>query len=141
MDLGRRKFLIVVGAVLLLAAVVAVIRWRHAPTQVSVVTAAYAPFSILLPEGGVVQYPQIQTMSSEVAGNIGQIFVKTGDHVTAGRLLVTIANPAVSSGRAEQRSRLPGRDGTRAERPGDRHLERRSSRSQRRGVAGTPRPG
>jgi HlyD family secretion protein len=98
MDLGRRKFLIVVGAVLLLAAVVAVIRWRHAPTQVSVVTAAYAPFSILLPEGGVVQYPQIQTMSSEVAGNIGQIFVKTGDHVTAGRLLVTIANPAVSSG-------------------------------------------
>ena len=98
MDLGRRKFLIVVGAVLLLAAVVVLVRWRHVPRQVSVVTAGYAPFSILLPEGGVVQYPQIQTMSSEVAGNIGEIFVKTGDHVAAGRLLVTIANPEVSSG-------------------------------------------
>ena len=72
MDVNRRRLLIAIGALVLLAAIAGLIRWRHGARPVAVVTAAYAPFSIALPESGVVQYPQIQTMSSEVAGNIGQ---------------------------------------------------------------------
>ncbi|HEY2475843.1 MAG TPA: efflux RND transporter periplasmic adaptor subunit [Candidatus Cybelea sp.] len=98
MDPGRRKsVLIAIGALVLLAAIVGLIGWHRGARSVSVVAAAYAPFSIALPESGVVQYPQLQTMSTQIAGNIGRIFVKAGDHVDAGRLLVTISNPQVAS--------------------------------------------
>ena len=87
------------------------------------------------------QYPQIQTMSSEVAGNIGQIFVKTGDHVTAGRLLVTIANPAVSSGAqsSEAAYRAATARAQSAQVTGTSNVVQ--AEANRRGVAGTPRPG
>jgi HlyD family secretion protein len=54
-----------------------------------------APFSIKLPENGVVQHPQAVTVPTLVAGNIRQILVKAGDHVSAGQLIATIDNPTL----------------------------------------------
>ncbi|HLY01886.1 MAG TPA: efflux RND transporter periplasmic adaptor subunit [Candidatus Cybelea sp.] len=99
MDAGRRKFVIIAGSVLLLALVVIVVaRQMHGqPRIVRELTVGNAPFAISLPESGVIQYPQIQTMSTQISGNIGRIFVKTGDRVIAGQLLATIQNPQIVS--------------------------------------------
>jgi len=42
-----------------------------------------------------VQRPQTQTLAALVAGNVGQIYVRAGQRVTAGQLLATISNPQV----------------------------------------------
>ena len=95
MDPRGRGLIIVVAALLLLALVVGLVRAHRTGRAVAVTTAGYAPFAIELPESGVVQYPQIQTMSSQVNGNVGRVFVKAGERVTAGRPLVTIENPQI----------------------------------------------
>ncbi|MBV8530725.1 MAG: efflux RND transporter periplasmic adaptor subunit [Candidatus Eremiobacteraeota bacterium] len=95
MDRGRIRFTIAVGAVLLLAIVIAILQFRRAPKTVPVITVAYTPFSIELPESGVVQYPQIQTLSSEIAGNVERIYVKSGQRVAEGQLLATLENPQI----------------------------------------------
>jgi RND family efflux transporter MFP subunit len=99
MDAGRRKFAIVAGSVLLLVLVVIVVarQMRGQPRIVREQTVGNASFTISLPESGVIQYPQIQTMSTQISGNIGHIFVKTGDRVIAGQLLATIENPQIVS--------------------------------------------
>jgi RND family efflux transporter MFP subunit len=110
MDAGRRKFVIAIGALLLLAAVIVIINARRAPKTVPVMTVNYAPFAIALPESGVIQYPQILTISSEIAGNIGRIYIKPGDRVAEGELMATIANPQIlataASSEATYRSAL-----------------------------------
>jgi len=58
---------------------------------------AYSSFTVKLPENGVVMHPGTLTVPTLVAGNIGQIFVKAGEHVTAGELLATIDNPTIES--------------------------------------------
>jgi RND family efflux transporter MFP subunit len=99
MDAGRRKFVVIAGSVLLLVLVIIVVarQMRGQPRIVRELTVGNASFAILLPESGVIQYPQIQTMSAQIPGNIGQIFVKTGDRVIAGQLLATIENPQIVS--------------------------------------------
>ncbi|MBV8373161.1 MAG: HlyD family efflux transporter periplasmic adaptor subunit, partial [Candidatus Eremiobacteraeota bacterium] len=54
-----------------------------------------ATFTIKLPENGVVMRPLAATIPTLVAGNIGTMYVKAGDHVDAGQLLATIGNPAL----------------------------------------------
>ncbi len=90
---NRRKAAIAIGAVLALALVVAFFNLRRAARSVPVLTVGYAPFTIGLPESGVIQYPQIQTISSQIAGNVGRIYVRMGDRVVAGQLLATLENP------------------------------------------------
>lgn len=111
MDIGRRKFtIIIVGGVLLLGVIVAIIQARRAPHPVATMTVAYAPFVVDLPESGVVQYPQIQTITSQIAGNIGRIYVKSGERVIEGQPLATIENPQITfnaaSSAAEYRSAI-----------------------------------
>ena len=79
MDAGRRKFAIIAGSALLLVLVVIVValQMRTQPRVVRELTVGNASFVISLPESGVIQYPQIQTMSTEISGNVGHIFVKT----------------------------------------------------------------
>lgn len=100
MDPGRRKFLIIAGGVLLLAVVVVIVHARGASRPVTVMTVGYSAFTIELPENGVVQYPQIQTISSQISGNIGRIDVKSGEHVVQGQLLATIVNPQIGANAA-----------------------------------------
>jgi len=101
MDSGRGRFFAVVGGVLVAAAiVVAILYARRTPRAVPTVTVTYVPFTIDLPESGVVQYPQIQTISAQTAGNVGRIFVKPGERVSGGQLLATIVNPQVTANAA-----------------------------------------
>lgn len=95
MDAGRRNFLIAGGVVLALVVIVSVVHVRRTPHTASAIAVSYVPFAIELPESGVVQYPQIQTISSQVAGNIGRIYVKSGERVTQAQLLATIENPQI----------------------------------------------
>jgi HlyD family secretion protein len=55
-----------------------------------------ATFTVKLPENGVVMRPLAATIPTLVAGNIGQIYVKAGDHVSAGQVLATIDNPSLA---------------------------------------------
>ncbi|HZV77530.1 MAG TPA: efflux RND transporter periplasmic adaptor subunit [Candidatus Babeliales bacterium] len=95
MDSGRKRFFFVIGGLILLAGVVLIVHARRASLPVPTMTIGYVPFAIELPESGVAQYPQIQTISSQVAGNLGRIYVKAGDRVVRGALLATIENPQV----------------------------------------------
>lgn len=64
---------------------------------VQIVTVKRAVFQTKLPENGVVQHPRAATIPTLVAGNIGQMYAKPGDYVTAGQLLATINNPTLLS--------------------------------------------
>ncbi|MBV8149381.1 MAG: efflux RND transporter periplasmic adaptor subunit [Candidatus Eremiobacteraeota bacterium] len=97
MDAGRRRLVVIIGGVLLLAVIVAVIGFRRQAKSVPTMVVAYARFAIELPESGVVQYPQIQTISAKISGNIGRIGVKSGQRVMGGQLLATIENPEILS--------------------------------------------
>ena len=97
MTLNRKPFVIVLAAVLIIAAVAAIFTLRRTARPVAVMTAAYAPFAIDLPESGVVQYPQIQTISAQVAGSVGGIYVRAGERIRQGTLLATIINPQVTA--------------------------------------------
>lgn len=108
MDKGRARFAIGVGVLLLFALVGLLVHLHRQPKSVPTMIVRYTPFSIELPESGVVQYPQIQTISSQIPGNVGRIYVKSGDRVTEGQLLATIENPQIvanaQSGEAAYRS-------------------------------------
>jgi len=92
-----RNILIVVGALLVVVvlAVVASRRGGAAAIPVKIQKIAYAPFTVKLPENGTVQHPGTITIPTLVGGNIAHIYVKTGDHVSAGELLATIDNPTL----------------------------------------------
>ncbi|HKU66831.1 MAG TPA: efflux RND transporter periplasmic adaptor subunit [Candidatus Baltobacteraceae bacterium] len=96
---GRKRIFVLAGSALLLAiAVIAGIAFsRRAPPAPAILTIRPVPFSVQLPESGVVQYPQIQTLSARVAATLGQVFVKPGQRVSAGQLLATLENPQILS--------------------------------------------
>jgi RND family efflux transporter MFP subunit len=95
----RRSFIVIVaGVVVTLALVVGFVVLHRQPRTVSELTLHAAAFTIGLPESGVIQYPQVQTVSSQIAGNIGHIYVASGERVAAGQLLATIVNPQIVSG-------------------------------------------
>lgn len=94
---SRRKLIVFAGIVVLLAAIAGIMHSRRAPPQIAVLTVRYAPFTVQLPETGIVQYPQIQTLSSQVAATVGHVYARPGKRVRAGQLLATIENPQISS--------------------------------------------
>ena len=57
---------------------------------------ALTTFTVKLPENGVVMRPLAATIPTLVAGNIGLMYAKAGDRVSAGQLLATIDNPTLS---------------------------------------------
>lgn len=61
------------------------------------VTVHRTTFQTKLPENGVVQHPRTATVPTLIAGNIGDVYVKAGDSVSAGELLATIQNPTLES--------------------------------------------
>ncbi len=64
------------------------------------VTVHRTTFQTKLPENGVVQHPRAATVPTLISGNIGEIYVKAGDTVSAGELLATIQNPTLESNAA-----------------------------------------
>jgi HlyD family secretion protein len=90
----RRNLIILLAGVLVIVVVGAFFARPHDDaTTARVVKVGYTRYQTKLPETGVVQRPQTQTMTALVAGNLGQIFAKPGQHVSSGQLLATISNP------------------------------------------------
>lgn len=93
--MNRRRNVIIILVVLV--AVIALGAFAARPHDdaltARVVTVAYTRYQTKLPETGVVQRPQTQTLSALVAGNVDHIYVRPGQHVGGGQLLATISNP------------------------------------------------
>ena len=96
----RNLFILLGGLVVIIVLALIFGRPHDDATTARVVTVGYSRFETRLPETGVVQRPQTQTMAALVAGNLGQIFVKPGQHVSAGQLLATISNPQLADAAA-----------------------------------------
>lgn len=95
----RTRNLIIVAVVLVAVIAIAAFSSKRGGDAISVraVTAKRTSFQTKLPENGVVQAPQVVTVPTLVAGNIGHIYVRAGERVSGGQLLATIQNPALES--------------------------------------------
>jgi multidrug efflux pump subunit AcrA (membrane-fusion protein) len=99
---NRRRNLIILGIALLAIIVIGAIaaRPKGAGVTARVVTVAYTRYQTKLPETGVIQRPQTQVLAALVTGNIGQIYVRPGQHVAGGQLLAAISNPQLANAEA-----------------------------------------
>jgi HlyD family secretion protein len=89
----RNLIFAAVGLVLVIALGAFAARPRGKVAEVRTGTAEVAHFRTKLPETGTLQRPLTQTISALVGGNLGRLYVKSGDHVSAGQLLARIENP------------------------------------------------
>lgn len=92
-----RNLIILAIAVIaiILIALVAARRGGNDALAVKMQRITPATFTVKLPENGVVMRPLTATIPTLVAGNIGAIYARAGDRVSAGELLATIDNPAL----------------------------------------------
>ena len=93
MNRGRNVLILCAALAAVVALGVFAVRPRGSATTVRVVTVGFTRYQSKLPETGVVQRPQTQTLAALVPGNVGAILVHPGQHVAAGTLLATITNP------------------------------------------------
>ena len=100
MNRRRNIIILVVGllAIVIIGAIAA--RPKGAAVTARVVTVGYTRYQTKLPETGVVQRPQTQVLAALITGNVGQIYVRPGQHVSAGQLLATISNPQLINAEA-----------------------------------------
>ena len=91
----RNLFILVVALAIVVAVAVAASRHTASALAVPIQRIASATFVVKLPENGVVMRPKTATIPTLLTGNIGQIYVKGGDVVGAGRLLATIYDPTL----------------------------------------------
>ncbi|MDQ2663053.1 MAG: efflux RND transporter periplasmic adaptor subunit [Candidatus Eremiobacteraeota bacterium] len=89
--------LVVVGLVAIIAIAGIAGRRGSSATMVHTQTVSYTTFVVKLPENGVIERPQVQSIPAEVSGNLGSVFVRAGQTVSAGQLLATIDNPQILS--------------------------------------------
>lgn len=90
----RRNLFIFIGALVAIVLVgVIAVRPRGNAIVARTASVRYTHFQTKLPETGVVQRPRTNVLAALVAGNLERIWVKPGDHVAAGQVLATIANP------------------------------------------------
>ncbi|GAC1416809.1 MAG: hypothetical protein NVSMB5_07110 [Candidatus Velthaea sp.] len=105
--MNRRRNLIVLIAGILAVVVIGVVaaaRPKNNEITTTLLTVAYTRFQTRLPETGVVQRPQTATLAAMVPGNIARVYVKPGDRVAAGALLVALFNPQLLSNAAGARA-------------------------------------
>lgn len=95
----RTRNLIIIALAIGVTVAFAAFEGKRSPNAIAVKTLTVKPvsFQTKLPENGEVQRPQVVTVPTLIAGNIGEIFVRSGDHVSAGQLLATIDNPTLES--------------------------------------------
>ncbi len=93
--MNRRRNIIILAVGLLAIIVIGAVAARPKGKAIAArtVTVAYTRYQTKLPETGVVQRPQTQTLAALVSGNVQQIYVHPGQHVSGGQLLATISNP------------------------------------------------
>jgi RND family efflux transporter MFP subunit len=92
-----RNLIVIVGglAVLIVLAVLAGRGRNSSALEVRTQKIAYAPFTVKLPENGVVMHERAATIPVLVSGNIGRMLVRAGSQVSQGELLATIYNPSI----------------------------------------------
>ena len=76
----------------------------HTKTPVTVQRVTLTTFMEKLPESGVLQRPQTETIPALVAGNIAQLYARAGQSVSAGELLAIVYNPALEYSAAGSRA-------------------------------------
>ena len=94
--MNRRRNLIILISGLALVIIVGIIsaaRPKGAAIVAGVQKVGFTHFQTRLPETGQIQRPQTETLAALAAGNIDHVYVKPGDHVAKGQLLVTLSNP------------------------------------------------
>src|SRR5579872_470827 len=100
--MNRIRNLVLIAIALAAVVAIAVFSGKRSGDAVAVKTVTVKPGSFVtkLPENGVVQRPQVVTIPTLIAGNIGHIYVRPGDRVSAGELVATIENPTLESNAA-----------------------------------------
>ncbi len=94
----RRNIIVAIVALAVIIAVGAFAAKRSpAPVAVREFTVREGALLTKLPETGVLQLPRVATIPAGVAGNVASIEVRAGEHVSAGTLLATLANPQLTS--------------------------------------------
>lgn len=100
-----RNLIIIVVVLAVVVAIAAFANKRGADAiAVKTLTVKQGSFQTKLPENGVVQRPQIVTIPTLIAGNVGHIYARAGEHVAAGQLLATIENPSLESNAASSQA-------------------------------------
>lgn len=101
MNKRTRNLLFLVGGIVLVIIIAMLSARRHGSAiPVRTQRIAYTTFQSTIPESGTVQHPNTETIPTLVAGNLGALYVKAGQHVSAGQLLATITDPAAESNAA-----------------------------------------
>lgn len=92
-----RNVIIIAGGLVVLIALAAIAgRGRSGDAlEVRMQKVSYAPFTVKLPENGVVMHERAATIPVLVSGNIGRMLVRAGSQVGEGELLATIYNPSI----------------------------------------------
>jgi HlyD family secretion protein len=89
----RNLILLGIGVIAIVAVGAFAARPRNDAITARVVKVDYTRYQTKLPETGIVQRPQTQTLAALVSGNVGAIYVHAGQRVAGGQLLATISNP------------------------------------------------
>jgi multidrug efflux pump subunit AcrA (membrane-fusion protein) len=100
----RNIFMLIGGLVVIVLIGAFAARPRSSPIEAKVETVAFTRFTTRLPETGVVQRPQTETLGAQVPGDIARVLVSPGDHVHAGQVLVELTNPQLLSTAAGARA-------------------------------------
>jgi HlyD family secretion protein len=93
----RLRNLLIVAAAIVAIVGVALVSRGHGSTAVAVSLKklSYSPFTIRLPENGIVMHERTETIPVLISGNIGRMYVQAGSAVAQGQVLATIYNPSV----------------------------------------------
>ena len=101
MNKRTRNLLFLVGGIVLVIIIAMLSSHRHSNAiSVKTLRVAYSTFQSTIPESGTVQHPNTETIPTLVAGNLGALYVKAGERVSAGEILATVTNPAAESNAA-----------------------------------------
>jgi len=96
----RTRTLLIIAAAVIVVIILAVVaggRGKHGAMEVKTQKVVLGTFDTKLPESGTIQHPGVQTVPALVAGNLGSIYVRAGQAVSAGQVLATVQNPTLSS--------------------------------------------
>ncbi|MGC2405637.1 MAG: efflux RND transporter periplasmic adaptor subunit [Candidatus Cybelea sp.] len=99
-----RNLVIVVAALVLVVGLTITLERGRTKTPVTLQRVTLTTFSEKLPESGVLQRPQTETIPALVAGNIAQLYARAGESVTAGQLLAVVYNPTLEYSAAGSRA-------------------------------------
>jgi HlyD family secretion protein len=113
-----RRLLILLGLVLLAVSAMAVVIRRSLPARVTTMSVVRGDVSRTLVLTGRVRPPARPQLGASIAGTVRDVFVREGDHVTRGQVLLRLDDAQVSAGLSQARASLAAAE-TRAQSTAD----------------------